>query len=70
MPALPSTLPRYMQAALKKHPAAFRHFNTLALEQRRRYFAWIESAKREETKARRLDEAIRLLTAGKVLGLK
>ena len=30
----------------------------------------IESAKREETKARRLKEAIRLLTAGKPLGLK
>jgi uncharacterized protein YdeI (YjbR/CyaY-like superfamily) len=68
--SMPSKLPRYMQAALKKHPAAFRHFKKLALSQRRRYFAWIESAKREETKARRLKEAIRLLTAGKVLGLK
>jgi len=36
----------------------------------RRYFAWIESAKREETKLRRLKEAIRLLASGKVLGLK
>ena len=34
------------------------------------YIGWIESAKREETKARRLQEAIRLLTAGKPLGLK
>jgi uncharacterized protein YdeI (YjbR/CyaY-like superfamily) len=32
--------------------------------------AWIESAKREETKRRRLEEAIRLLANGKVLGLK
>ena len=39
-------------------------------EQRRRYFAWIDSAKREETKLRRLDGAIRQLTAGKALGLK
>jgi hypothetical protein len=38
--------------------------------QRRRYFAWIESAKREETKLRRLKEAIRLLASGQVLGLK
>lgn len=68
--SMPSKLPRYMQAALKKHPAAFRHFKTLALSQRRRYFAWIESAKHEATKARRLKEAIRLLTAGEVLGLK
>ena len=31
--------------------------------------AWIESAKREETRLR-LTEAIRLLASGKVLGLK
>jgi uncharacterized protein YdeI (YjbR/CyaY-like superfamily) len=67
---LPSKLPRYMRAALKKHPAALRHFEALAAAQRRRYFAWIESAKRDETKRRRLQEAIRLLSAGKVLGLK
>jgi hypothetical protein len=31
---------------------------------------WIDSAKQEETKMRRLDEAIRMLTAGEELGLK
>jgi uncharacterized protein YdeI (YjbR/CyaY-like superfamily) len=67
---LPSRLPRYIQAALKKHPAASRHFEALPPSQRRRYLAWIESAKREETKLRRLKEAIRLLASGKVLGLK
>jgi uncharacterized protein YdeI (YjbR/CyaY-like superfamily) len=55
---------------LNKHPAALRHFEALPPAERRRYFAWIDSAKKEETKARRLKEAIRLLTAGKVLGLK
>lgn len=67
---LPSRLPPYMQAALRKHPAAARHFEALTPAQRRRYFAWIESAKREDTKLRRLKEAIRLLAQGKVLGLK
>lgn len=67
---MPSVLPPYIQAALRKHPRARRHFEALTPSQRRRYFAWIESAQREETKARRLKEAIRLLTAGKVLGLK
>lgn len=67
---MPSKLPPHIQTALRKHPAAWRHFQKLAPSQRRRYFAWIESAKYEETKARRLKEAIRLLTAGKVLGLK
>jgi len=68
--ALPSTLPAYIEAALKKHPRALRNFEALTASQRRRYFAWIESAKREETKQRRLKEALNLLAAGKLLGLK
>lgn len=67
---LPSRLPPYIHAALKEHPAASRHFEALAPSHRRRYLAWIESAKREETKLRRLNEAIRLLADGKLLGLK
>jgi uncharacterized protein YdeI (YjbR/CyaY-like superfamily) len=67
---MPSRLPAYIQSALRDHPAALRHFEALPPAERRRYFAWIESAKREETKLRRLEEAIRLLASGKVLGLK
>jgi uncharacterized protein YdeI (YjbR/CyaY-like superfamily) len=44
--------------------------DALAPSLRRQYIGWIESAKREETKARRLQEAIRVLAAGKQLGLK
>ena len=55
--------------ALKKQPAARRHFQTLAPSHRRRYIGWIESATREETKVGRLKETIRLLAAGKPLGL-
>jgi Bacteriocin-protection, YdeI or OmpD-Associated len=60
----------YIQTALRNHPTASRHYEALSPSQRRRYLAWIESAKREETKRRRLEEAIRLLASGKVLGLK
>jgi len=67
---LPSKLPSYIQDGLRKQPAARRHFETLSAAQRRRYVAWIESAKREDTKLRRLNEAIRLLADGKILGLK
>jgi|SRR5437868_9100639 len=67
---MPATVPRYIQAALRKQPAAWRYFVGLPLSHRRRYIGWIESAKREETKVRRLQEAIRLLTEGKPLGLK
>ena len=62
---MPSKLPAYIQAALRKHPAALRHFEALAPSHRRRYLGWIESAKREETKLRRLKEAIRLLAAAR-----
>jgi len=67
---MPATLPRYIQAALKKHPAAWRYFEGLAPSHRRRYIGWIETAKHEATRARRLKEAIRLLRAAKPLGLK
>jgi uncharacterized protein YdeI (YjbR/CyaY-like superfamily) len=67
---VPSKIPPYIQIALKKHPRALRYFETLAPSHRRRYLGWIESAKHDETKARRLKEVIRLLTAGKMLGLK
>ena len=67
---MPSKLPPYIQTALRKHPEALRYFEALAPSHRRRYVGWIETAKLEETKARRLKEAIRLLAAGKALGLK
>jgi len=50
--------------------APLRPFETLAPLRRRRYLACMESVRRrEETKLRRLKEAIRLLANGKVLGL-
>jgi uncharacterized protein YdeI (YjbR/CyaY-like superfamily) len=67
---MPSKLPAYFQAALRSNARASGYFEKLKPEQRRRYFAWVESAKREETKLRRLKEAIRLLARGKELGLK
>src|SRR5262245_4656201 len=53
---LPSKLPGYIDVALRNHPKALRQFDALPPSERRRYFAWIESAKREETKLRRLNE--------------
>jgi len=67
---MPTILPRYIEAALRKHPSAWRYFEGLAPSHRRRYIGWIETAKHEETRARRLKEAIRLLRTGKPLGLK
>jgi uncharacterized protein YdeI (YjbR/CyaY-like superfamily) len=66
----PSKVPRYMQAELREHPTAWSCFESLAPSHRRRYIGWVDSAKQQETKMRRLREAIRLLAAGKKLGLK
>jgi uncharacterized protein YdeI (YjbR/CyaY-like superfamily) len=66
----PAKIPLYIQRAFRERPAARRHFESLAPSQRRLYVGWIDSAKRQDTKTRRLQEAINLLAAGKKLGLK
>ena len=67
---LPTRLPSYILAGLRKHPAARRHYDALSPAHQRRYIAWIVSAKREETRLRRMEEAMRMLTRGEALGLK
>jgi uncharacterized protein YdeI (YjbR/CyaY-like superfamily) len=65
-----ATMPKYIERALKENGAAWRHFEQLAPSYRRSYIGWIDSAKRAETKERRLREAVRLLAQGQKLGLK
>lgn len=68
--SLPSKVPQYIQEAFEKRPAALKRFEALAPSHRRRHIAWIDFAKRKETKMRRLQQAIRLFAAGQTLGLK
>ena len=65
-----SLLPSYIEKGLKRNARAWKYFRQLAPSYRRLYIIWIDSAKRAETKAKRLHEAIRLLAAGQRLGLK
>ena len=65
-----AALPSYIEERLKTSPSAWQHFAELAPSHRRAYIGWIDSAKRDETKDRRLREALNLLAAGKKLGLK
>jgi uncharacterized protein YdeI (YjbR/CyaY-like superfamily) len=65
-----STIPAYMEAAFKADARAWNYFEQLAPSCKRAYIGWIDSAKRDQTKETRLREAIRLLGAGKKLGLK
>ena len=71
-PARPSSsmIPEYIQQSLQRNPTAWRHFEGLAPSHRRNYIGWIDAAKKQETKMRRLQEAISMLAAGKTLGLK
>jgi len=66
----PSKLPHYIQAELRKHASAWKFFQSLAPSYRRLYINWIETAKLEETKMKRLQQAISRLAAGQKPGLK
>ena len=65
-----STIPPYIRKQLEANPPVWEFFEQLAPSCRRAYIAWIDSAKREETKEKRLREAIGMMAAGKKLGLK
>ncbi len=69
-PAVPDKIPAGIAKALKASPVAWRFFQTLTPREQRMYFGWIHLAKRDETKRRRLAEAIRLLSKQQKLGLK
>jgi uncharacterized protein YdeI (YjbR/CyaY-like superfamily) len=68
-PPIPK-LPAYVARAFKTNPRAWRHFQALAPTYRRHFVVWIHTAKRLETRDRRIRESIELLSAGKKLGLK
>ena len=63
-------LPAYIAKALKTHSKAWAFFQKLSPTDRRHFVVWIHMAKRPETRERRIRESIRLLAAGKKLGLK
>lgn len=68
-PTVP-TLPIYIARGLKADARAWRHFRELAPSDRRNFVMWIHTAKRTETRERRLRASIALLREGKRLGLK
>jgi uncharacterized protein YdeI (YjbR/CyaY-like superfamily) len=68
-PVIP-ILPSFIAKAFRKRPKAWRFFKSLAPTDRRQFVVWIHIAKRPETREKRLRESIKLLEAGKRLGLK
>ena len=68
-PKRSSAVPAYIEKAFKVDPRAWATFERLTPRERVLYVGWIENAKREETKARRIEKCFRQLVAGKKLGL-
>jgi uncharacterized protein YdeI (YjbR/CyaY-like superfamily) len=63
-------LPAYVAKAFKTNRSAWKTFQTLAPTYRRDFVVWIHTAKRPETREKRIRESIALLAGGKRLGLK
>ena len=63
-------MPNYMEVALRASKSAWENYNGLAPSYQRLYIGWIISAKKEETRQRRLAEAVALLAENRKLGLK
>jgi uncharacterized protein YdeI (YjbR/CyaY-like superfamily) len=63
-------IPPYMKEALAKNKKALDNFNKLAKSYKRQYVGWIRGAKKEETRKRRLAEAIGLLEKNEKPGMK
>jgi uncharacterized protein YdeI (YjbR/CyaY-like superfamily) len=58
-------VPAELAAALKKHKAAGAAFKAFSPSQRREYVEWIDDAKRDETKVRRVAQAVEWIAEGK-----
>jgi uncharacterized protein YdeI (YjbR/CyaY-like superfamily) len=63
-------IPGFVKQALMANAKAWENFRNLAPSYRRHYLGWIMHAAKEETRGRRLQEAVSLLERNKRLGLK
>lgn len=63
--ARPLTVPDYFVTALEASPAARQHFEAFSTSARREYVDWLEEAKTETTRLRRMDQAIEWIAEGK-----
>jgi uncharacterized protein YdeI (YjbR/CyaY-like superfamily) len=67
-PELPP--PDWLKAGLMTSPKAWENFSKLPPSHRRNYIGWISDAKKEETRQRRIQEAIARLEKNETLGWK
>jgi len=69
-PVIGSDLPPELSKALAGNRAAKEFFETLAPSYRKHFIGWIVTAKRPETRAKRVEESLALRARGEKLGLK
>jgi uncharacterized protein YdeI (YjbR/CyaY-like superfamily) len=69
-PVIPAALPAYVATALKKSAKVWNLFRALAPGHQRLFIMWIHTAKKPETREKRIRETIGLILAGKQLGLR
>ena len=69
-PEINTTLSNEFKFALTKNPEAKTFFESLAANHKKQFIIWINMAKRDETKKKRIKESIDLLESKKKLGLK
>ena len=69
-PAAPATVPPDLAAALRKNAKARATFEGFSPSHKREYVEWITEAKRDETRQRRLGQAIEMLAEGKTRNWK
>ena len=69
-PELTYDIPAEFAEALRENKRAQETYANLAPTYQKRYLGWIETAKRPETREKRIKESIQLLVEGKKLGLK
>jgi len=63
-----NTIPADLEKALKKNKKAFENFNGFPSGYRKRFFYWLDSAKREETRQARIKQTVLMATANKKPG--
>lgn len=66
----PLEIPPDFQKMLIPHSKAWENFCRMPPSHQRQYVGWVMGGKKEETRKRRLQEAVRMLTKNKPLGMK
>jgi len=64
-----TNVPTDLRRALQANRAAQRYFDALAPSHQRQYIYWITDAKKDETRRRRIQAALRLLRENRKLGI-